>query len=138
MSPEAFRRKVAARIQRARWRLGLTQADAAHRVGLTFRYFAEVERARRNPTLDVLLSIATALKVKVADLVDVQPGPCLDLDQLDLSPPPTGRKPTRVQREPLSQRRTESPKFLGRRIGASAKLCFRLVEHLTSLPDVAQ
>lgn len=95
MSPETFRKRVAARIKRARWRLGWTQADAAHRVGLTFRYFAEVERAGRNPTLDVLFSIANGLKVRVADLVDVEPGPRLDLDALKLSPPKTGRKPTR-------------------------------------------
>jgi transcriptional regulator with XRE-family HTH domain len=93
--PETFRRKVAARIQRARWRLGMTQADAAFRVGLTFRYFAEVERARRNPTLDTLLAIATALKVRVADLVDVEAGEGIDLDALELAPPPTGRKPTK-------------------------------------------
>ena len=98
MSPETFRRKVAARIQKARWRLGWTQADAAHRVGLTFRYFAEIERAKRNPTLDVLLSIARGLKVRVADLVDVEPGPRVDLDLLKVSPPKTGRKPTRARR----------------------------------------
>lgn len=95
MSPETFRRRVAARIQRARWRLGWTQADAAHRVGLTFRYYAEVERAKRNATLDVLFAIARGLKVHVADLVDVEPGARVDLDSLKLSPPPTGRKPTR-------------------------------------------
>lgn len=93
--PDTFRLRVAARIQRARWRLGWTQADAAHRVGLTFRYFAEVERGRRNPTLDTLLAIARALKVKVVDLVDVEPGARVDLDSLKLSPPKTGRKPTR-------------------------------------------
>jgi transcriptional regulator with XRE-family HTH domain len=97
VSPETFRRRVAARIQRARWRLGWTQADAAHRIGLTFRYFAEVERARRNPTLDVLLSIARGLKVKVADLVDVEPGPHVDLESLKLGPPKTGRKPTHAR-----------------------------------------
>ena len=100
MSAETFRRKVAARIQRARWRLGWTQADAAHRVGLTFRYFAEVERGRRNPTLDTLFSIAKALKVRVADLVDVEPGPRVALDEIEVSPPRTGRKPkpTRLRR----------------------------------------
>ena len=98
MSPETFRRRVAARIQRARWRLGWTQADAAFRIGLTFRYFAECERARRNLTLDVLFSIAHGLKVKVADLVDVEPGLRLDLDALKLAPPKTGRKSIRVKR----------------------------------------
>jgi transcriptional regulator with XRE-family HTH domain len=94
VTPAVFRRRVAARIQRARWRLGWTQADAAFRIGLTFRYFAEIERARRNPTLDVLLSIARGLRVRVADLVDVEPGPGVDLDGLKLEPPKTGRKAT--------------------------------------------
>lgn len=95
MTPAVFRRKVADRIKKARWRLGWTQADAAFRVGLTFRYFAEVERGRRNPSLDTLLAIARALKVKVADLVDVEPGPRMDLDSLKANPPRTGRKPLR-------------------------------------------
>ena len=99
VSPESFRRKVAARIQKARWRLGWTQADAAFKTGLTFRYFAEVERSKRNPTLDTLLAIARALKVRVADLVDVEPGPPLDLDSLKLAAPKTGRKPTRPARK---------------------------------------
>lgn len=99
MSPESFRRKVASRIQRARWRLGWTQADAAFKTGLTFRYFAEIERAKRNPTLDTLFAIARALRVKVSDLVDVEPGHPVDLDGLELDPPKTGRKPTRPIRK---------------------------------------
>lgn len=95
MRSETLRKRVGVRIQRARWRLGLTQADTAFRVGLTFRYYAEIERGRRNPTLDTLYAISKALKVRVADLVDVEPGAAIDLDALDLTPPPTGRKRTR-------------------------------------------
>lgn len=94
MSPATFRKRVAARIRKARWRLGWTQADAAFRIGITFRYFSEVERGKRNPSLDTLLAIARALKVKVVDLVDVEPGPRLDLEALDVSAPRTGRKPS--------------------------------------------
>lgn len=65
---------------------------------MTFRYFAEIERGRRNPTLDVLFRIAKKLQVRVADLVDVDPGPRIDLDAMKLSPPKTGRKPTREPR----------------------------------------
>ena len=97
MSPATFRRRVAARIKKARWHLGWTQADAAFRIGLTFRYFAEVERGRRNPSLDTLLAIARALKVKVADLVDVEPGPRVDLEALKVNPPKTGRKAIRAR-----------------------------------------
>ncbi len=98
MSPATFRQRVGARIQRARWMRGWTQADAAYEVGMTFRYFAEIERGRRNPTLDVLFAIARKLRVRVADLVDVEPGPRVDLDAMKLSPPKTGRKPTREPR----------------------------------------
>ena len=69
MSPKTFRDRVAARIKKARWRLGWTQADAAFKVGLTFRYFAEIERGRRNPSLDTLFAIARALKDKVWPLL---------------------------------------------------------------------
>ena len=100
MSPERFRIRVAERIQLARWRLGWTQADAAHRVGITFRYFAEIERARRNPTLDVLFSIAKGLKVRVVDLVDVEGGATVDLVGLKPTAPKTGRKPTKTSRRP--------------------------------------
>jgi transcriptional regulator with XRE-family HTH domain len=98
VKPSTFRRRVGTRIKRARWRMEWTQADAAHRVGLTFRYFAEVERGRRNPTIDVLLSIARGLEVRVADLVDVEPGRAIDLDSMELSPPKTGRKSVRARR----------------------------------------
>jgi transcriptional regulator with XRE-family HTH domain len=71
----------------------MDQEEAAVRIGLSYRYFAEIERGIRNPTLDVLGAIATALDVSVRDLVDVQDRPRVKLTQLDLSPPPKGRKP---------------------------------------------
>lgn len=96
---------MAARIKKARWRLGWTQADAAFRIGLTFRYFAEIERGHRNPSLATLLAIATALRVKVVDLVDVEPGPRIELDALTVNPPKTGRKPTRPEKHSRSATR---------------------------------
>ncbi len=91
MSPATFRRRVAKRIQRARWRLGLSQDVAAERVGLTARYYADLERGHRNPTIETIFSIARALKVSIADLVEFDGGPRVNLDALDLSPPRTGR-----------------------------------------------
>jgi transcriptional regulator with XRE-family HTH domain len=91
MTPATFRRKVAARIQRARWRLGLSQEVAAERVGLAPRYYADLERGNRNPTIETIFSVAHAFKVSVGDLVDVDGGPRVDLESLDLSPPKVGR-----------------------------------------------
>ena len=93
MSPETLRKKVASRVRRARWRLGLTQEEAAVRAGVTMRYLAEIERGRRNPTLGVLYEIARVMKVALADFVDVGDAPRVALDALDLHPPPRGRKP---------------------------------------------
>ncbi|MDH5674631.1 MAG: helix-turn-helix domain-containing protein [Myxococcales bacterium] len=98
MTPTSFRRQVARRIRKARWRLGLTQEDAAVAAKLSARYFAEVERGHRNPTLDTLHAVARALKVTVADLVDVEPDRRIDLDAIEVEPVPAGRKPKRVRR----------------------------------------
>ncbi len=93
MSPEAFLRKMSVRLRKARWRLGLTQEDAAIRSKTTPRYYAEIERGRGNATILTLFEIARALKVTLADLVDVEGAPRVALDDLDVQPPPRGRKP---------------------------------------------
>ncbi len=96
MDAERFRLAVAQNIRQARWRLGLSQAQAAEACNLTVRYFSETERGERNPTVEVLYRIAKGLGVAVVDLVDL-PGARskLDarLDSMKLTPPPTGRKP---------------------------------------------
>jgi len=102
MDAARFRRLVGDNIRRARWLRGITQQAAAEAAGLTYRYFQEVERGERNPTLDVVHAIATGLGVAVVDLVDV-PGARSRLDtrltEMKLQAPPTGRKPkpTRVK-----------------------------------------
>jgi transcriptional regulator with XRE-family HTH domain len=93
VNPETFRRKVASRVRLARWRLGLTQEEAAVQAGVTMRYLAEIERGHRNPTLGVLFDIARIMRVALADFVDVGDAPRVALDDLDLHPPPRGRKP---------------------------------------------
>jgi transcriptional regulator with XRE-family HTH domain len=93
VSPEVFLRKVAARLKRARWRQGLTQEEAAVRSRVTMRYYAEIERGWRNPTLVTLYDIVRAMKVSLTDVVDVEAIPHVALDELDLHPPPRGRKP---------------------------------------------
>jgi transcriptional regulator with XRE-family HTH domain len=74
--------------------MGWTQEEAAARIGLSFRYLAELERsAERNPTIGVLFDVARAYELSVADLVDVEGRKRIDLQGLDLKPPPRGRKP---------------------------------------------
>jgi transcriptional regulator with XRE-family HTH domain len=93
VSPEIFLRKAATRLRKARWRLGLTQEEAAIRARVTARYYAEIERGRKSPTVLTLFEIAQAMKIAMADLVDVGDAPRVALDELDLQPPARGRKP---------------------------------------------
>lgn len=94
MVPETFRRRVAKRIKLARWRLGLTQTEAAEKIRMGTKYFMEVERGTHDIGIEVLFRVARGLKVSVADLVDLGDAR-VDLDALKLAPPKTGRKPTR-------------------------------------------
>lgn len=49
---------------------GWTSQEAfAHHVGLDRTYISGLERARRNPTLDVIVKLARGLDVKPAELL---------------------------------------------------------------------
>lgn len=61
---------------------------------------------RRNPTFDVIFSIARALKVTVADLVDVENDRRVELDRLKLEPPKTDA--SRAARDSRVRRRKRS------------------------------
>lgn len=98
MATKTFRQRVGSMIRLARWRKKLDQEQAAAEIGLSYRYFAEIERGVRNPTLDVLAAVAKALDVSVADLVDVEGRKRIDLARLDLEPPRRGRKPKPANR----------------------------------------
>ena len=80
-------------LQRARWRQGMTQQEVAAE-GLTYRYLQELEQGRRNPSLKMLVDLAGILDVRVVDLLDVgeRKAP-VKLSELDVKPPPRGRKP---------------------------------------------
>jgi transcriptional regulator with XRE-family HTH domain len=82
-------------IRRARWAKGLTQQEvAAH--GLSFRYFQELERGQRNPTLRTLAELAEILGTTVAALVETEPGEQVrkrrTLAELPATAPKRGRK----------------------------------------------
>jgi len=49
---------------------GLTQEKLAERVDINPVYFGQIERGYRVPTVDVLLRIAKALKVRLRDIVE--------------------------------------------------------------------
>jgi transcriptional regulator with XRE-family HTH domain len=65
----AYRRTVGQQIRAYRKEAGLTQEKLAEKAGLSYKYLGEVERGVVNVSLDSLMRLAKALKVKVADLV---------------------------------------------------------------------
>jgi len=87
-----FTRAVGANVRKARLLRGLTQEQVAAR-GFTYRFFQELERGVRNPSLRMLHELATALDVTVADLVDVGEDTCDPPLRLAAPPKiPAGRK----------------------------------------------
>lgn len=57
------------KIKRARQKVNMTQQEVAEKTGIHVNYFAQIERGERNPSYDVLESIAKALKVKSSDIL---------------------------------------------------------------------
>lgn len=60
---------VGRNVRRRRQELGLSQEQVAHDAGITLRYMGKVERGQQNPSLDVMVRIASALNMKPADLL---------------------------------------------------------------------
>jgi transcriptional regulator with XRE-family HTH domain len=62
--------KVGKKIRKCRRITGLTQERLAELIKRDVRTVVAVETGKRNPTLLTLKKIATALKVKLSDLID--------------------------------------------------------------------
>lgn len=67
-------KKVAlgARIKALRKRQGWSQEQLAERVGISTQYVSNIERGKENPTLDLLLRLAEALRVAPVDLFNFE------------------------------------------------------------------
>ena len=64
-----YRRTVGQQIRAYRKEAGLTQEKLAEKASLSYKYVGEVERGVVNVSLDSLMRLAKALKLKVSDLV---------------------------------------------------------------------
>ena len=62
-----YRRIVGQHIREYRKQAGLSQEKLAEKASLSYKYLGEVERGYVNVSLDSLMRIAKALKLKVAD-----------------------------------------------------------------------
>lgn len=86
---------MGANVRHARWLAGLTQEQVE---GVTLRHYQEIERGRKNPTLETLFGLAEQFGVSVADLVNV-PGARASktlLVERKAVGPKAGRKPKAV------------------------------------------
>lgn len=68
LTSKTHRLELGARIKELREERGLTQEQLAERADRHRAYVGGVERGERNPTLDVIHSIAMGLDVEIADL----------------------------------------------------------------------
>lgn len=66
----SLKKTVGMNVRLERVRLGLTQEALAVQIGTDQAYVSQVERAMISITLDMLERIATALRVRAADLMD--------------------------------------------------------------------
>ncbi|MEI9942191.1 MAG: helix-turn-helix transcriptional regulator [Pseudomonadota bacterium] len=80
-------------LRQARWLAGQTQQEVAAQ-GLSLRWYAELERGQRNPTLRTVFDLAQILDVAPSELLDV-PGarPSTRLLERKATAPKKGRKP---------------------------------------------
>jgi transcriptional regulator with XRE-family HTH domain len=67
---EGYRRDVAAAIRMRRQAAKMTQEDLAYEADITARHLHEIEKARTNPTLRSLFNIATALGLKLSEVIE--------------------------------------------------------------------
>ena len=63
-----YRRIVGQKVREHRKQAGLSQEKLAEKASLSYKYLGEVERGYVNVSLDSLMRIAKALKIKLRDL----------------------------------------------------------------------
>jgi len=64
--------RLGARIREIRKRRKLSQEMLAERAGISAQYVSNIERGKENPTLDLLLRLADALKVSLGEMCDFE------------------------------------------------------------------
>jgi transcriptional regulator with XRE-family HTH domain len=69
MEHEVELRQFGLEIKRRRTKLGWTQEEFADISGFHRTYISGIERGARNPTLDVVLTLANALDTTAAELL---------------------------------------------------------------------
>jgi transcriptional regulator with XRE-family HTH domain len=72
VDPESALKQLGQRIRSLRAQRKLTQQELGEAAGIAYKFLGEVERGRHNPSFRVLVSIAAALDVEMADLLRIK------------------------------------------------------------------
>ena len=65
-----IRQRLAANLRKFRLEKGWCQEEFAHQADVHRTYISDLERAARNPSIDVIGRLATTLGVKAGELLD--------------------------------------------------------------------
>lgn len=65
-----IRQRLAANLRKFRLEKGWSQEEFAHRADIHRTYISDLERAARNPSIDIIEKLANTLGVKAGQLVD--------------------------------------------------------------------
>jgi transcriptional regulator with XRE-family HTH domain len=68
MTDESVKR-TAKKLRAARRARHLTQTEVAKKAGISMNYYAQVERAKKNPSTSIFLKIINAIGVTSADIL---------------------------------------------------------------------
>ena len=64
-----IRKILGANLKRLRTAKGWSQEDYAFEAGIHGTYISDIERGARNPTIEILVKLATPLGIEPADLI---------------------------------------------------------------------
>ena len=62
-------KKIGKRIKRYRAEKGLSQEELAEMVGITYKHLSNIETGNRRPSLEIVVSIASALNISPDDIL---------------------------------------------------------------------
>ena len=65
-----IRLRLGFNVKRLRLAMGLSQEEFAHRADVHRTYVSDIELGKRNPTIEIVEQMATALDVKPGRLLD--------------------------------------------------------------------
>ncbi|MEP2735819.1 MAG: helix-turn-helix transcriptional regulator [Erythrobacter sp.] len=65
-----IRQRLGSNVKRLRLAMRLSQEEFAHRASVHRTYVSDIELGKRNPTIEIVEQLATALDVKPGRLLD--------------------------------------------------------------------